>query len=168
MLSLYLVRHAHAEPRGPRWPDDAVRPLTASGRRRFSTLLLKPAVRRAGIELVLTSGLDRATETAAMLAASCRTRPPVRLCRALEPGHDPDDVVRALRRRPGAGRLALVGHEPDLSRLFTHLTGQGPPVAFRKGGVWRLRVRTPVIAGSGRLVWARWPGPAAVRVAIPS
>lgn len=168
MLSLYLVRHAHAEPRGPRWPDDARRPLTGRGRLRFASLLLDPAVRRAPLDVVLTSPLVRAVQTAEMLVAARRSRPPVRVCRALESGGRPEAVARALARGANWSAVALVGHEPDLSRLAAYLTGQPAPIALRKGGVWRLRVRVPVTIGSGRLVWARWPGPDGVRMATPS
>lgn len=168
VLSVYLVRHAQAEPRGPRWPDDARRPLTARGRQRFKTLLRDPAVRRASFDVVLTSPLVRAAQTSEMLAEARRVPPPVRACRALEPGGRPEDVARALARGRNWSAVALVGHEPDLSRFFAYLTGQPAPIPFRKGGVWRLRVQTPVAPGRGRLVWARWPGPAGVRVAMLS
>ncbi len=168
VLSLYLVRHAQADARGPRWPDDARRPLTARGRQRFTALLRDPAVRRASFDVVLTSPLVRAAQTAAMLAEARRVPPPTQVCRALEPGGRPEKVARALARGRNWRAVALVGHEPGLSELVAYLTGQPAPIPFRKGGVWRLRVRMPGLAGSGRLVWARWPGPAAVRVATPS
>lgn len=168
VLSLYLVRHAQADARGPRWPDDARRPLTVRGRRRFAALLLDPAVRRASVDVVLTSPLVRAVQTAEMLAEARRSPPPLRVCRALEPGGRPEAVGRALARGSKWSAVALVGHEPGLSRLVAYLTGQPAPIPFRKGAVWRLRVQTPVVPGGGRLVWARWLGPAGVRVAKPS
>ena len=168
VLSLYLVRHAQAEPRGPRWPDDSHRPLAGRGRQRFASLLLDPAVRRASLDVVLTSPFVRAVQTAEMLAKARRSPLPVRVCLALEPGGRPEAVARAVARRPNGSAVALVGHEPALSQFVAYLTGRPAPIPFRKGGVWRLRVRTPVAAGSGRLVWARWPGPSAVRVVMPS
>src|SRR5205085_3862257 len=66
--SLYLVRHAfagHAD--AARWPDDAKRPLTADGVRRF-----RPAaegLRRLApdVDVVLSSGYTRAWQTAELL-----------------------------------------------------------------------------------------------------
>lgn len=167
-LSLYLVRHAHAEPRGPRWPDDARRPVTVRGRSRFERVLADPAVRRRSIDLVLTSGFVRAAQTAAMLAEAQRIRPAVRVCRALEPGGRPEAVARAVARRSPVGSVALVGHEPDLSRLAAYLIGRPVPLAFRKGGVWLIQVRASAMAASGRWVWARWAGTRGIEVVTAS
>lgn len=105
--------------------------------------------------LVLTSSLRRAASTARLLAGAASPPAQVRVCRALEPGGAPERVLQALRRQ-GATRIALVGHEPDLSALAGLLTGRAATTAFRKGEVRRLRLRR-VEAGAARVVWTETP-----------
>jgi phosphohistidine phosphatase len=53
--------------------------------------------------------------------------------------------------RKGVNRLALVGHEPNLSKLLAELTGSsGIPV--EKGVLIRIDLPSGVSAGAGRLV----------------
>lgn len=155
VLHVYLVRHARAEARGLRWPDDRRRPLSPAGIAAFSALLRTPRVRRSGVTLVLTSGLSRATGTARLLARAVTPEADVRVCRALEPGGDPAHVVRALRRHR-ATRIAIVGHEPDLSALAAFLTGHPVTHPFPKGAMCRMRLRCAE-AGAARIMWMATP-----------
>ncbi len=112
--------------------------------------------------LVLTRGRTRARQTARLLAAADPARPPVRRTVTLEPGGGAARAVAALVRRSHPARVALVGHEPDLSELASYLTGCPPGRAFRKGAIWRLRVAR-VGAGGATLDRVVEPGGAAVR-----
>ena len=141
-MDLYLVRHAIAEERDPRrWPDDALRPLSARGRARFR--LAAAGLRRLGarVDLLLTSPCVRARETAGLLAGDAGWPAPSVLGRAA-PGGRPEGVLADLGRVAGdAGAVALVGHEPDLQRLASFLlTGVPGSLAarWRKGGIARL------------------------------
>jgi len=143
---LVLLRHGDAGDMFASAERDALRPLTAKGRKH---------AHRAGKALVhlglvphdvWTSSLVRAVETAdgavAALDGAVRRVPTA----ALAPDAAPERVVRALRETPvprrgptgdakAGGRRAsrpaagppvvrwLVGHEPHLSRLLGHLTG---------------------------------------------
>lgn len=154
---LYLVRHAAAGRRGPAWPDDRLRPLTPDGRRRFRRVVRGIAAHGARIDLVLTSPLVRARQTADLLAAAFGA-PRAVVLPALAPGGTPARVVAALaRRRSAARRIALVGHEPDLGSLAAWLIGAREPLAFKKGGVCRIDVPWPP-RQNGRLVWFATPG----------
>lgn len=154
-VRLYLVRHARAERRGPRWPDDRRRPLTGAGIAAFDALLRSARMRAVRLDLVLTSGFRRASGTARLLVRASRHAAPVRVTRVLEPGRDPAGVLRALKRIPG-GRVALVGHEPDLSMLLTLLTGKTAP-PLRKGAICCVYMAR-IEARAGRVVWMAAPG----------
>jgi phosphohistidine phosphatase len=149
-IELYLVRHAIAEERGPRWPDDARRPLTARGIARFRDVV--SGLRAAGlcVDVVLTSPLVRAHQTADLLARGLEPRPGVQVVEALAPGATPQAVMAAARRANRA-RVACVGHEPDLGEVAAHLVGASRPLVFRKGGVCRIDFDAP--GGQGELVW---------------
>ena len=60
------------------------------------------------------------------------------------------DLDRMLNRK-GVNRLALVGHEPSLSRLVAELTGTSG-IAVEKGALIRIDLPNGVAAGAGRLV----------------
>jgi phosphohistidine phosphatase len=152
-FELYLVRHAIADERGPQWPNDAKRPLTEQGIARFTEAV--EGLRRIDVEIdeIFTSPLVRAKQTAEILAAGLKHKPHVRVLRALEPGHGPAAVIARLAEEAKKGRVALVGHEPDLGDLASHLLGTKKLVPFKKGGVCRIDVATLPTARAGTLVW---------------
>ena len=154
-IQLYVVRHARAEPRGPRWPDDRKRPLTEDGMASFEALLRSARLRRLRLDLVLTSGLLRAAHTARLLRRALDAPPLLRTSRTLEPGRAPEAVLRTLRRC-GVPRVAVVGHEPHLSAVLTVLTGRVPRRPMRKGAVCLVRMAR-LEAGQGRIAWTADP-----------
>ena len=74
-IELYLVRHAIAAERGPKYPDDTLRPLTPAGSKRFSKSVPGLIEMDVVIDFVLTSPLVRARETAQLLAARLKPKP---------------------------------------------------------------------------------------------
>ena len=82
---LYLVRLAIAEERGAAWPDDAKRPLTADGAKRWRREAAGLAALDARPDLILTSPYARARQTADLLAAACAKKPKVVELAALQP-----------------------------------------------------------------------------------
>lgn len=154
VIELYLVRHAIAAERGPRYPDDRARPLTADGRRRFKEAVQGLAAFGMSCDLVLTSPLVRAEDTAILLADGLAGRPPVQVVEALAPGGSAADITAAIGR--GAkkhGRIALVGHQPDLGELAARLLGAHGQIEFRKGAVCAIEVSSAAPGGPGTLRW---------------
>ena len=153
-IELYLVRHAIAAERGPRWPDDGKRPLTVKGIGRFREVVRGLAAIGVGLDVVLSSPLVRAIQTADLLAEGLDPRPPVEQVEGLAPGATVEAFVAALARAKRA-RIACVGHEPDLGQLAAHLVGASQPFEFKKGGVCRIDLERA--SGPGRLVWLATP-----------
>ena len=128
-MELLIVRHAIAfERNARRWPDDRDRPLNPRGLGRARqaaqglACLVKPPAR------VLASPLVRTSQTAELLTRFARW-PGAARCPQLEPGAAPEALLALL---PAAGRVALIGHEPDLSRLLAAcLPGEFGGAAFR-------------------------------------
>lgn len=133
-MDLLLVRHAAAVARAPRQApeQDAARPLTAQGRRRFRRV--RRALERLGLraDRLLHSPWVRAAQTAELLRPLVRGAPRPEPLLAAPPG-------RALLRRLRGRRLVLVGHQPWLGELAAWLAlgdrGQGRALRWRKGGV---------------------------------
>jgi phosphohistidine phosphatase len=119
MITLVLVRHARAAPRGWRRPDDE-RPLTPEGHEQATRTgeivrgLVPPDVK------VLCSPKQRARETAEIIASALEpaAQPEPRDC--LHGDREPDEILRALSRIR-SDCLVLVGHEPDMGRLLARL-----------------------------------------------
>lgn len=150
-FELYLVRHAIAAERGEDWPDDRLRPLTRAGIARFKEVARALAKLNVVLDIVYTSPLTRARQTAELLVAGLPGHPELRLIDALAPGEPPRAVLTVLRASPH--RVALVGHEPDLGGLAALLLGTAKPLAFKKGGVGRIDLTSSAKAGQGSLVW---------------
>lgn len=152
-MQLLLVRHAIAfDPSAERWPDDAERPLTPQGMERARKAarglkrIAEPPVR------VLASPFTRAQQTASILTRFAGW-PEATPCVELAPGASPGDVL-ALLARSREPRIALVGHEPGLSRLIAACLPGGagtPAFEMKKMGVALLAFPGTARAGRGRL-----------------
>jgi phosphohistidine phosphatase len=158
-MDLYLVRHAIAEQRDARrWPDDAQRPLTREGAERFHGVARGLRALGVRVDAVLSSSYARARSTAHILEAEARWPAPVGWTE-LHPQVDPRACVDSIFERP-EHTLALVGHQPQLSRVASLLVA-GEPEAFRlelrKGGVVFLRATDGLAPGTGVLRWSASP-----------
>ena len=135
---LFIIRHAWAEDPGP-GIDDHARRLTKKGRRRFESFARR--LHAAGMELdvVATSPLVRARETADILADVFETRPPV-VVDALAPASDWQALVEWTIEQD-AERVAWVGHMPCVGRLVALSIGDGSAsIRMQKGGVASIRL----------------------------
>ena len=150
---LYLVRHAIAARRGPEWPDDDARPLTALGVARFSEAVVGLRWLGVAVDEIFTSSLVRAVQTAELLSVGVRGRPPVAILDALRPGWESEAVRMRLAKVVKRRRVALIGHEPGLGELAADLIGCGHPLTFKKGGVCRVDMNHLGPGGAGILNW---------------
>src|SRR5262245_20782017 len=105
--TLYLVRHAIAAERGDKWPDDAERPLTHEGIARMRQVVKGLVELDAEIDLVLSSPLRRAMQTAEIVAAGFGPTPDIVTVPALAPGGAPPRVADVLGAHGKARRIAI-------------------------------------------------------------
>ena len=155
--ALYLVRHAIAGDRGEEWPDDAKRPLTHKGVARMREVVSGLAAHDPEIEVVLTSPLVRAKQTADVLVEGLKAAPILIVTPALAPGSTPTQVSEELAKQQKHRSIALVGHEPDLGELAAWLIGARAPLVFKKGGIARIDVSSLPPTRPGQLVWLAPP-----------
>lgn len=162
--TLLLLRHGIAEERSPQL-DDGERALTERGRARSRAVLDRLVALDLRADRLLCSPLRRARQTAEIavaagwapqLAIAPELAPAGALLEAL-PGWL--DAVASDGAVAGAGRLALVGHEPDLSSLAAVLIG-APPAALqlRKAGLIQLELPRGSEPGRAVLVALLRPG----------
>jgi phosphohistidine phosphatase len=158
---LWLLRHAEAEPHGTR--ADAERRLTERGEQQARAAGI--ALRRLGPEFdaVLFSPRVRARETAELAAAGWSEEQRARLSEhaPLSHGFDAAQALEAIRALPDDGRLLLVGHEPDMSRVIGELTGARADV--KKGGLAVVRLES----AGGELVALLRPRELALIARVP-
>jgi len=121
-----------------KWPDDSLRPLTKRGVRRFRRAA--SGLRRVApsVDVVLSSPYLRAWDTALILEDDAGWPSPV-ACPELTVD-DVQALLDVIESFDQADSIAIIGHEPYLSRFTSRLLspGWGPWLEFRKGGVAQL------------------------------
>jgi phosphohistidine phosphatase len=154
---LFLIRHGVAEERGDAWPDDAKRPLSEDGIERFQRSARGLARLDVWIDVVLTSPLVRARQTADIVASAFDPRPSIITIESLAPGGSYASLVADLEKHGRKTRIALVGHEPGIGELGARLIGSRHSFEFKKGAVCRIDVDEIPPVGPGDLRWFLTP-----------
>jgi len=157
-MDIFLLRHGIAAERSStRYPDDALRPLNARGQEQMRKIAR--AMRRLdlGIELILTSPLVRARETAEAAAKELGLNDRIQAEEQLEPAGDFAGLLRAIARiDPQPENLLLVGHEPHLSGFLSYLASGGSSLRakLKKGGLAKVEASGPI--GSNARATLEW------------
>ena len=115
----YFLRHADAEPRAN---GDHERKLTSKGREQAERV--GKFVVRCGLlpEIILTSPLVRARQTAKIVAEALGNGEVVEVD-WLACGMTPETCLIELKARQGSASILLVGHEPDFSETIAAMLG---------------------------------------------
>ena len=156
-FELYLIRHGVAEERGDAWPDDTKRPLSEGGMERMRKAARGLARLNISIDIVLTSPLVRARQTADILVSALAPRPALVTIDSLAPEGTYAALMADLEKHGRKDRLALVGHEPGIGELAARLIGSRHSFEFKKGAVCRIDVDEIPPAGPGDLRWMMSP-----------
>src|SRR5262249_28287024 len=142
-----------AEERGERWPDDTKRPLTADGMAKMKKAARGLAKLGVAVDIILSSPLVRARQTAEILAAGLDTTPPIVNIDSLAPAAAYVTLVADLEKHARKTRIALVGHERGIGELAARLIGSRHPIEFKKGAVCRIDVDEIPPTGPADLRW---------------
>jgi phosphohistidine phosphatase len=160
-MQLVIIRHGLAGDRetfAATGQDDALRPLTAEGRRKMKRNA--KGLRRvvAAIDVLGASPLVRAAQTASIVASAYGGLE-VTTVPALAPGASPKSFLAWLRKQQEATVVAVVGHEPDLGALASWLlTGEEQShLPLRKGGACLVELEGRPRPGAATLQWALTP-----------
>jgi phosphohistidine phosphatase len=159
-MELYVIRHAIAEPLGKGNDfSDEKRSLTDEGRDRMREIA--KGLRKLGVEfdLLLTSPLVRAVQTAEIVAgAFAIAKKEIRETVNLVPGASTQELFAELKSQTGVESVVLVGHQPDLGLLISSIIGSAAPsIQLKKGGICCVNVTETVPALRGDLVWLLTP-----------
>ena len=139
-MNLYIIRHAIAVEAGdPKYAEDSQRPLTEKGADKMKKIaqgLLKLEVQ---LDLILSSPAVRTIATAEILAGKLN----VKKSRLIATEHlaldgDAGQLIAEIKNRHiQVKNMALIGHEPNLSRLISLLVfgNEEGALKIKKGSV---------------------------------
>lgn len=162
-MILYIIRHAIAEPlkEGASPESDSQRSLTTKGRKKMRSIARGLSRLKAPIEVILTSPYVRTVETARILAKGLALgKDKIAQTEELAPAGDPGRLMKEITSKFGGMQtIALVGHEPYLSRLISVLLSGTPGLAIilKKGGVCRLSIEKLEYGRCALLEWLMAP-----------
>jgi phosphohistidine phosphatase len=155
MSTLYLIRHAAAEERGPDQRDQD-RALTAEGVHKFRQAArgIVRILREHPPEIILTSPLLRARQTAELLREAfddAKIRAELRGINALGTAPSLSKLLKELHGRDAVA----IGHEPTLSEWIGELCfAADGPVEMKKGALAGIELAP---AGKARLLFLIQP-----------
>ncbi len=118
-MLLHILRHAEAEALSPSGLD-ADRGLTEAGTKRMKAVARAIARMEPKLDAILVSPLLRARQTAEPVAVACRFKGELQVTESLLPGSSPETLLEELEATRWESVL-VVGHEPNLGRLFGRL-----------------------------------------------
>jgi phosphohistidine phosphatase len=137
-MELYLLRHGEAELRSPSKKDDE-RALTDKGKRDVQRVAERVKKAKIKPDVVLTSPLRRAKETAE-IAAEVLGLKRILETKSLSPEASPQVLWKELATIEHADHVILAGHEPNISHLAQFLLASKVPLDFKKGAMMRISI----------------------------
>ena len=154
-MDLFVLRHGEAGKSIPSGSSDSKRPLTVTGEREL--IIISRALRKMGIRLdvILTSPLKRARQTADIVAKEFKAQNKLRQMRELSPEGDKKALYQNLSSFKEGTSILLVGHSPYLSEMVTEIVSDDGSVRLdlKKGGIVRIRITAATPKLKGELRW---------------
>jgi phosphohistidine phosphatase len=153
-MDLYVLRHGKAEQFPSGKETDTDRALTRQGRdeiRQIATWMFRRGCR---FDLIATSPLKRAVETAQIVTETCKHQENLLIWQELAPGMDCNRLLGQITSCSNVSSLLIIGHEPSLSSCIGRIISQGGQASLllKKGGLARIRNFSPSPV-FGELIW---------------
>ena len=155
-MKLYLLRHGDAVEASDTKYKDTERPLTSKGIQRTTQLAEALAEMEVGFDVIFSSPLVRAKETAEIITKELKFQGKIELTDHLTPFGNMQNLVHQVTMiRPVPKTILLVGHEPYLSGFISLLCTGGPGmgVEMKKGALCRLEIGIPICGKCATLEW---------------
>jgi phosphohistidine phosphatase len=159
-MNIYILRHGIAVEPGTPGFEDADRPLIPKGERRLRAAAAAMEKMELSFDLILSSPLLRARQTAEIVAEELRLKKWLQFSEALTPGGSMKTLVRQLNDwKPAPENVLLVGHEPYLSRLIALLVAgdENAAIEMKKGGLCKLEADSLRAGRCAKLAWLLTP-----------
>ncbi len=140
-MTIYFLRHASAGKSRPNPKQDEKRPLDKEGIEQCREVGRALATCDTQVDLILSSPLKRATQTAALVGNELGFEGAIKLEAALRPGAKYSDFREMLHKYSKYESIMVVGHNPTESEFCSLLLteGEDPEVIdLKKCGVARV------------------------------
>jgi phosphohistidine phosphatase len=159
-MKLILMRHAIAEQRSSKYPDDSQRPLSDEGERKHRAI--SEVMQQMGIsfDVMISSPLVRARQTAEITAKVYGGKEEIIESDTLGGEFSVPAAIKLIQAQDAASTVLCVGHEPDFSTLAAALLHSSGDVEidFKKSGVMGLDFPDRVAQGTAVLSYFLKPG----------
>ena len=157
-MDLFILRHGKAG-KSSGGPDDAARELTRKGRDEIEGIAQWMKAQEFRFDMIASSPLQRARETATIVASVLDQEDVLTTCDALAPGGDTTMVCSAASKQGNDGAVLIVGHEPGLSGLISAIISgdTNSSIVLSKGGLAKIRNYSFRDRPSGELQWLLTP-----------
>ncbi|HZV11962.1 MAG TPA: phosphohistidine phosphatase SixA [Candidatus Kapabacteria bacterium] len=153
-MFVYILRHAIAIPSGTVRLKNDDRPLTKEGKKKMTKAAKGIASLIGNVDLILTSPLIRARDTAKITADVLGVENKIETCEYLAPGSPTKNLLLSLGKYKNFKSILLVGHEPELGFIASALLGSPSSVVrFKKGALCCIEVASLPPNRPGRLIW---------------
>jgi phosphohistidine phosphatase len=150
-MRCYFLRHGAAVDAGTWSGADFDRPLTDEGRERLTEAAKTIATLKLDIDVIVTSPLLRAKQTAAIVAKRLKLQDRLLEDARLGGGFGMSQLGQILAEHAADDGVLLVGHEPAMSRIVGELIGAAE-VDFKPGTLACVNVPEPASL-RGTLLW---------------
>ncbi len=139
-MDLFILRHGKAQP-ADCTTHDAERALTGKGRDEIASVAQWMVSRGYEFDVIATSPLKRARQTADIIASFQRTKSRIVVWDALAIGGELDAICWNLGQCEENKKVLIVGHEPTLSMLISRIISgiDTAAVVMVKGGLAKIR-----------------------------
>jgi phosphohistidine phosphatase len=149
-MNLYLIRHGDADKPSASKPDFE-RELTQKGRESIKRAAEGWKNIIQSFDIIASSPLTRAVQTAEIIAGIFNHSKKIITDKRITSGSKPDELIDFLRSLDGRN-IAVVGHEPDMSRhLSALISSSGMYTEFKKGTISKINFEGRVRLSGGTL-----------------
>lgn len=159
-MDLFILRHGEAGKKLASGDKDFERPLTVAGQKEVSNI--SNSLKDLGIkfDLIVTSPLKRAHQTAAILSKIFRKEKKMQDWDELKPEGNRLELYRKLSQFKEQSSILIVGHEPYLSEMIGEIIfdGKAGHIVLKKSGLARVRIISSAAPKmQGELKWLLTP-----------
>jgi phosphohistidine phosphatase len=154
-MELVFLRHGLAVDQEEWKGNEADRPLTAEGADRTKDVVRGLRTLKVRPDVILSSPLLRARETAEIAKKGLITDAKVELAEELAPAASPDRLIGRLADLADKPVVLCVGHEPHISTTLSAMVSGKMAATFevKKAGACCIRFTGAPKAGTGTLLW---------------
>ena len=154
-MELVFLRHGLAVDKEEWKGEDEARPLTAEGVERTKEVVRGLRALKVCPDVILSSPLLRARETAEIAKKGLSSDAKVELADELTPSAAPDGLIPRLANLAEKPVVLCVGHEPHLSTTISAMVSGKTAASFevKKAGACCIRFTGIPKAGAGTLLW---------------